>query len=403
MDEILGSRVAIISHALPPSPSGQAVALYRILSGVNPDDYYLISTGEAIVQEERGGGENPFQLGGQYYPLPLELTFTRLDHFRLSNIRTLINILTHIYIRTRNILIILRSEPNTTGIIACSGDLKDIPAAFLTSRMTHIPFFAYIFDDYVFQWTGNYRLFAKLIAPLIFKHSAGIIGPNEFICEEYRRRYNVNPILVRNPCDKNELEQEPYAPWPSEDGIIKIIYTGAVYHANYDCFRNLLSAMDSLREYPLELHIYTAQTYAQLQEQKIMGDNIFIHSHVPYNEILQEQRKADILFLPLAFSSPIPEVIRTSAPGKLGEYLASGRPVLAHVPADSFVADYCGRYDCAAIADQNDPARLAQEIRQIVTDEILRARIIGHALSRSKTDFHPQQASETLMQLLTGT
>ena len=201
-----------------------------------------------------------------------------------------------------------------------------------------------------------------MIAPFIFKRSAGIVGPNEFICDEYRQRYSVRATLVRNPCARDELTIKPYDQWPAENGKIKIVYTGAIYHANYDCFRNLIRAMESLLEYNLELHIFTAQTPEQLADQQVKGEHVFIHSHVPYSEILEEQRKADILFLPLAFESPIPEVIRTSAPGKLGEYFASGRPVLAHVPADSFVAYYLSLYKCGWVADQNDPARLATVI-----------------------------------------
>jgi glycosyltransferase involved in cell wall biosynthesis len=386
-------KIAILSHILPPSPSGQSVILYRILSYVDPSDYYLIAS------QQQHNANNFSRLQSQVYTLPAEPAL-RLG---IQNVRNLVNLFTSIITRTGNLLAILRREPNTTAIIACTGDLKDIPAAFLTSRIAHIPYFAYIFDDYVYQWTGKYRLFAKQVAPIIFNHSAGIIGPNEFICEEYRRRYNVNPTLVRNPCDKNELEKEPYQQWPAENGKIKIIFTGAIYHANYDCFRNLLTAMDTIAEYTLELHIFTDQTREQLQEQGIAGEKLIIYSHVPYGEILEQQRKADILFLPLAFDSPIPEVIRTSAPGKMGEYLASGRPILAYIPADSFVAYYCGKYECAAIVSQNNVMALAQEIRHIISDDNFRARVVHKAISRAQADFHPQQASEKLIQLLSGT
>lgn len=400
MDKNPIRKTAFISHILPPSPSGQAVMLYRILSGVNPDNYYLISTREVLWQEKRGDGNSPFHLGGQYYLLPPEFSFTRPNRFGLSRMRILINIFIQIYTRTRNILGILHREPNTTAIIACTGDLADIPTAFLASRIAHIPFFAYIFDDYVFQWTGNYRLFAKLVAPIIFKHSTGIIGPNEFICDEYQRRYNVNSTLVRNPCDKNELGKDHYQEWPAEHGKIKIVYTGAVYHANLDCFRNLIQAMGSLSEYNLELHIFTAQTQEQLETQGIQSKQVFTHSHVSYSDILEQQHKADILFLPLAFESTIPEVIRTSAPGKMGEYLASGRPVFAHVPPNSFVAYYFRKYQCGSIVDQNEPRKLADEIEKLIVDHNLRSVITENAQRQARLDFSPELARSQLMMLL---
>ncbi len=394
MDENPVSKVAFISHVLPPSPSGQAVVLYRILSGVNHEDYYLLSrenTGPDMV--------NSFSLQARYYILPPELVLNWPDIFGLEHIRSIANILVRILTRTKNILNILRHE-HTTAIVACTGDLADIPAGFLASKIAHIPFFAYIFDDYVFQWTGNYRLFAKLVSPFIFKHSAGIIGPNEFICTEYQRRYGVTPSLIRNPCDMDELTKESYSQWPAENGKLKIIYTGAVYHANFDCFCNLIQAMESLSEYNLELHIFTAQTQEQLETQGIQSKQVFIHSHMPYSDILEQQRKADILFLPLAFESPIPEVIRTSAPGKMGEYLASGRPVLTHVPSDSFVAYYFKKHQCGWIADQNDPLELAREIEKLIVNPEFRSKVTQNARQQARLDYSPELARNQLFTLL---
>ena len=200
-------KFAVLSHVLPPSPSGQSVMLYRILSLVDASDYYLI----ASRPQQDESGTQPLQ--SPVYNLPPESAL----RFGYQRIRNIINLFISIFVRARNLLAILRRQP-AHALIACSGDITDIPAAFLASRIAHIPFYAYIFDDYVYQWTGNYRRFAKFFAPFIFKHSAGIIGPNEFICEEYGRRYGIETTLVRNPCDANELSREPFTPWPAEAG-----------------------------------------------------------------------------------------------------------------------------------------------------------------------------------------
>ena len=42
--DIRMTKFALISHILPPSPSGQAVMLYRILSRISENNYYLINT-----------------------------------------------------------------------------------------------------------------------------------------------------------------------------------------------------------------------------------------------------------------------------------------------------------------------------------------------------------------------
>jgi glycosyltransferase involved in cell wall biosynthesis len=381
-------KFAVLSHILPPSPSGQAVMLYRMLSGFAPDDYYLISR----EKYERQEGDSHF-LAANYYVVPPFKYLFLLDKYGRGIVRDIPTIIFSILSRYREIVKLIRQQP-VDVLVGCSGDIADIPAGFLASVRLGIPFIAYLFDDYVYQWMGTYRLFARIMAPFIFTHCAGVIGPNEFVCDEYKRRYGVKCALVRNPGDRKELEKPVHPCWPATEGKIKITYTGAVYHANYDCFQNLVRALDGLREPPIELHIFTSQTEEQLAAQGISGERVYIHSHVPYREILKHQRKADILFLPLAFETPINEVIRTSAPGKLAEYLASGRPVLAHVPADSFVAYYLTKHQCGILASKNDVADLQEHIRKLVHDEDLRRVITRNARQRAQLDFDPQIVRE---------
>jgi glycosyltransferase involved in cell wall biosynthesis len=386
---LIDTRFALISHILPPSPSGQAVVLYRILSGISPHSYYLIHSRSGITQNKNT--VNPFHLDGKNYGLPFAPTLNRPNRLGLSFVRNALNMMIQVCVRTWNIVKIIHSEPSTNTVIACSGDLCDIPAGFLASKITRLPFVAYIFDDYVYQWSGAQRTFANRIAPIIFKHAAGVIGPNEFICQEYQNRYGVKATLVRNPFGQEAVE-DTISSWPVEKGKIKIIYTGAIYHANYDCFRNLIQAIQDLAKYRLELHIYTSQTPEELESHGIQCAQIIFHAHLPYREIIEEQQMADILFLPLAFESPIPEVIRTSAPGKMGEYLRSGKPVLAHVPADSFVASFFVKHQCGWLADQKIPQSLPAVIEKLITNDDLRDSISRNAKQVAQQEFSPEVA-----------
>lgn len=392
-------KFALISHILPPSPSGQAVMLYRILSCISAADYYLIHT-KTRTTSSRNEADNQNRLPGTYYFLPSEPMLKTSYPFGISWILKVINVLVRLYVRTKNLLGIVRKEPDTQAILVCTGEIVDIPAGYIVSRICKLPFYAYIFDDYLHKFTGSERWLARFTAPFIFKRSAGIIGPNEFICREYERRHGVKTTLVRNPCDKAELEYEPQPLQSGPKNRIQILYTGDVYLANYGCFRNLIQAMDLLPEYPLELHIFTIRSPEQLKNEGIASARTFIHAHLPYNEILERQRTSDILFLPLAFDSPFPELIRTSAPGKLGEYLASGRPVLAHVPADSFVAYYLEKNECGLVANRNDPDCLKEQILKLISNEELCQTITQRARQRAKLDFDPQVAAERLLQLL---
>ena len=101
----------------------------------------------------------------------------------------------------------------------------------------------------------------------------------------------------------------------------------------------------------IKIHLFTAQPAEWLDANGIKSQQIVLHAHTTHMEVVQAQNRAHIFFLPFAFDSTIPEVIKTSAPGKTGEYLASGVPILAHVPADSFVSWYLKTHECGLVVD----------------------------------------------------
>ena len=61
-------KFALISQVLPPSWSGQAIVLYRLLQNLRPDDYCLLSRQEITLEQK----ENSRRLPGRYYHLPAE-------------------------------------------------------------------------------------------------------------------------------------------------------------------------------------------------------------------------------------------------------------------------------------------------------------------------------------------
>ena len=112
------------------------------------------------------------------------------------------------------------------------------------------------------------------------RRAARIIVPNEFLCKEYEHRYGIKPIVVHNPYEESETGQTIERPWPAHGGEIKVVYTGAIYHAHYDAFQNMLMAIREMRRPEIKLHLYTAQSTSDLERQNINGP-VVVHSHLP--------------------------------------------------------------------------------------------------------------------------
>ncbi|MCK7479364.1 MAG: hypothetical protein M0C28_19920 [Candidatus Moduliflexus flocculans] len=87
-----------------------------------------------------------------------------------------------------------------------------------------------------------------------------VLVPNEFLGAEYSHRYHISPVVIHNPCAHEHLALETIQPWPAQEDVIKIIYTGAVYHAHFDAFHNLIKALNNLGRDDIQLHLYTSPT-----------------------------------------------------------------------------------------------------------------------------------------------
>ena len=303
--------------------------------------------------------------------------------------------------RAQAVARIIRRE-GCEAVVACTGDFYDLPASYLASRLARVPFYPYIFDYYSQQWTEEKaRRLAERFEPRLMKGARGIIVPNEFMRDELCARYNVEASVIRNCCDLSLYESPDANDICGNDSgdEIRIVYTGALSEAQIEAFRNLMKALDVLGRASVRLHLYTAQSPSVLDEKGIAGPIIF-HGHKTTSEAALIQRRADVLFLPLAFDSKYPAVIKTSAPGKMGDYLAARRPVLVHAPPDSFLAWYFREHGCGLVVDENDPAKLAEGLERLLKDCDLRAQLCSRAWERALSDFSDHVAREKFARLL---
>lgn len=437
-------KLAVLAQIAPPSPLyGQAVLLYRILKDVDPDDYCMVSdesreTGTppegqdstprlparyhylrpgasgrepsddpeagAVKDAPAGGLE-----GGRKPPSTSRSLGSRVPGWLkpqvarevLGQARRFVGQLLAILRRVRGMVRIVEQE-GCGAILACSGDPFDLPAGYLAARLARVPFYVYLFDDYLYQWSPYpiYRTVARRAEPVVIKNASGVIVLNEFVRDEYRRRYRgVDPTVVRNAFEIPEVKEEKAPARTARGEELRILYTGTVYHAHYDAFRNLLAALRRLDPPGARLHLHTGQAHEELEGEGIGGPAVVRHEHLASSEVFEELRRADILFLPLAFESPIPEVIKTSCPMKTGEYLASGRPILVHAPPGSFLCWYFRRHECGVVVDQRDPEQLARAIQRIRDDASLREKIGRNARARAEADFDLAAAQEEFVRV----
>jgi glycosyltransferase involved in cell wall biosynthesis len=369
-------RIAITSAAVPPLGSGQATALGQLLAGKDCNDVILLSDFSFYLG----------RVGEECKALP------SIDIRQLSKLNweippsfgppssELAAILFALCRRAAEISESIRSD-HVAAVVGCTGTPIDVPATALAAQELGIPFVGYLFDDPVYQWpAGPYRNFSAWQEMSWSARAAAVIVPNEFMAEEFNRRTGHLPHIIRNPVNLAAyLKIKP--PSAIDRATKRIVYTGSIYHAQVDAFRNLVEAIGTSRGY--EIHIYTSQSQGVLDKNGIDGKAVVHHPHVDIQSIPQIQKNADILFLPLAFHTDTQEVLRTSAPAKLGEYLAAGRPILVHAPRRSFAAHYIQYNNAGLVVDQPDPSALKAALELISTNRKLQQTLIENATKLS--------------------
>ena len=388
-------KVAWISNVLPPSHTAHAAIIERLLRDRDPRSYILLSARDYVSE---GGDQWSARLPGTYYRIR---TF-RLEHgyrFGMSYVRVRLNLLLDIR-RVFVIAGILRRE-RCDAVVACTGgdEISDFVAGYLASRLLRIPFYAYLLDQ--FSHMVNFGMGTSMLRhlePAMMRNAAAVIVPNEFLADDVRRQFGIEPVIFHNPCDLapyEEVHRDDVRP----AGEARIVYTGEVGRLHFSAFRNLLQAIESLDPPGATLHLYTMRKPALREADGIRGPVVF-HGQRPLAEMPAMQSQADILFLPLALDSEHPNIIRTAAPGKMGEYLAARRPILVHAPADSFLAWYFRRHECGLVVDRNDPAEVAQALRRLISDAALRRALSEQAWARATADFSLDRARAQLDALL---
>jgi glycosyltransferase involved in cell wall biosynthesis len=361
-------KFALISNVLPPSHSAHAAILFRLLRDRDPESYCVLSS------RDYGEGDIAYtdRLPARYYHLGP----------RRSGLAG----------RTATIAKILRRE-GCEAVVGCTGGdrVVDFAAAYLASRLTKKRFYAYLLDQFSHMVDfGLGRSFLRHLEPAIMRNAAAVIVPNEFLAEEIRARFAIDPVLIRNACDLSVYE---HANGASGDRT-RIVYTGQVGVLHFGAFRNLLAAIEPTRGKDV-LHLYVNQSPQALEAVGIEGPVVF-HPWEPLAEMPAVQTAADILFLPLGIASPYERIVRTAAPGKIGEYLAARRPILVHAPADSFVAWYFRRHECGLVVDRDDPGELAAALDRLRADRELAQRLSERAWERAQADFRVEDARARL-------
>ena len=180
--------------------------------------------------------------------------------------------------------------------------------------------------------------------------------------------------MLRRFSEGVEVVQMSYNP----KSPYTIVFTGHIYWPQERSVRNLITAVSEINDIDVKLLLYVPSPPQDLVETYKNHPKIKFDV-APQSEMPRIQSGADILFLPFAWRTPSPQIIATASPGKLTDYLASGRPILIHAPPYAYVSQYAKEYGFAHIVDKESIPLLQDGIRKLLQDHDYSRKLIKNA------------------------
>lgn len=220
---------------------------------------------------------------------------------------------------------------------------------------TNIPWIA----DFRDPWIGNFsshfpsgwhRSYAANWEAQIVQAAARVTSVSQPINRAFLTRYPQLPaerfVVIPNGYDPQDFEKwddQPSRMYSSAgDGYLKIVYTGSLYGSRQTArhfLHGLRLAIDQLTEAKIRVQMvgnFNPDVVGQISAMRLTG-YVQLTGYQPHKKSIELLRSADLLLLIIGSGTGMEGVVT----GKIFEYLAARKPILALVPPGSAAELVC--------------------------------------------------------------
>jgi glycosyltransferase involved in cell wall biosynthesis len=193
-----------------------------------------------------------------------------------------------------------------------------------------------------------------LVARLVARYADAVVGVSEAIADEARELGAKQVRVIPNGCDFDDFEGLEYR----RGERFRITHTGTFFGKRDP--RAFLQALADPRVDAVARFVGGLRSADhEFAEELGLGDRLEVLRHVPRRRALELQRDSEALLLLL------PEAGgrgRTVPSGKIFEYLAAERPILAAVPPQGVAADLVRRAGAGVVVAPDDSHGLSDAL-----------------------------------------
>jgi glycosyltransferase involved in cell wall biosynthesis len=197
------------------------------------------------------------------------------------------------------------------------------------------------------------------VAGLIARNADAIVAVSEAIAEETRGLDPKGPVVtIANGSDFDDFAGLPY----ERGERFRITHTGSFF-GKRDPRPFLTALADSGLDVTARFVGDFRTADREWAEELGLGDRLELHPYVPRRRSLELQRDSEALLLLIPEAGGRGKGVLS---GKVFEYLAAERPILASVPPDGAAAELIEETGAGVVAPPDDPAAIADALRGLV-------------------------------------
>lgn len=296
---------------------------------------------------------------------------------------------------------------NPDIIYSAVGDLDLIFLLLKIKNKLNFKIAIHIWDDWphtLFKKT----YFPKLWSKIFYKSFSKLVrvsdirlSISEYMAADYSKKYYYEFIPFHNPVNFDEwldTSNEKH-----DQNCKKVFYFGKI---NDDTIKSLKLMAAVVEEINLhdKINIYfhiLSRERDKYKKQFNIYKNVIFDEPVEYSFIPSTIKNADVLFLPLDFSSQSIEYTRLSIPTKLTEYMISGIPALVLAHPSIALNKFTKKNEWALLVESFDKNELKDWLLILLYDQKLRNKLTSIAQNVVRTEFNGTQIRENFRKILT--
>jgi glycosyltransferase involved in cell wall biosynthesis len=260
-------------------------------------------------------------------------------------------------------------------IYSSSGPFTSHVVGWTIQRVTGRPWVAELRDGW-YQWNRaifpDYPAWRAALEPrlesTVIRSASRVVLVTERMAEAFRRQYAELPSghfgVVSNGFDPAQFTTGPAE---RGDHSFEVVHAGALYYGRSltSFLRAAARLVDTDADFAAAFKLtllgtLDAAAHAELRHSA-RGERVRLGGQVDHAATLRAMRAANLLLL-IANTTPGAEA---TVPGKVFEYLAAGRPVLAIAPSrESSTADVLAQTGAGWLAEANDIDQIACTLRE---------------------------------------